>query len=102
MGDAIAIDEYVPYPIIQPLILSGFKAAWDLIEIGEILRLILLDHELIQRSYRLEPGDIAEKLLYLDHPELAILQIMAADRLIADEDIVLDFIYQHDPILLLN
>ncbi|HOO49919.1 MAG TPA: hypothetical protein PLK94_01375 [Alphaproteobacteria bacterium] len=86
-----AIEAFIPYTFIYPLLLSGLEAAWKLDKLGEVLRLILLDHEFSQRTSRLEAGDLAEKFLALDKPELALAQIRAGGRLLVDDSVGLDF-----------
>jgi len=86
-----AIEAFLPYALIRPLILSGLEAAWSLKKLGHVLRLILLDHELSQRTSRLEAGDLAEELLGLDKPELAVSQIRSAGRLLVKDNVALSF-----------
>jgi len=86
-----AIEAFLPYALIRPLVLSGLEAAWSLGDIGQVLRLILLDHELAQRAFRLEVGDLAETLLGLDKPDLAISQIRAVGRLLVEDNVALGF-----------
>lgn len=86
-----AIEAFLPYALIQPLILSGLRAAWDLGKIGHVLRLVLLAYELDQRTSRMEPGDIAKVFLELDRPEMAVSQIRAVGRLLAADNVALEF-----------
>ena len=86
-----AIEAFLPYALIRPLVLSGFEAAWSLVDIGQVLRLILLDHELDQRTSRLEAGDLAATFLGLDKPELAVSQVRAVGRLLVEDSVALDF-----------
>ncbi|MBE9533489.1 MAG: ATP-binding protein, partial [Proteobacteria bacterium] len=86
-----AIEAFLPYALIRPLLLSGLGAAWNLGELGQVLRLILLGHELDQRTSRLEAGDLAETLLGLDKPELAVSQIRALGRLLVEDNVALGF-----------
>jgi hypothetical protein len=86
-----AIEAFLPYALIRPLVLSGFEAAWSLKDIGHVLRLILLDHELAERAFRMEAGKLLETLLSLDKPDLAISQVRAVGRLIVEDGVVLGF-----------
>ena len=86
-----AIEEFLPYTLIQPLLLSGLEAAWNLGELGQVLRLILLDHELNQRTSRMEAIDLAEMLLQLDKTDLAVYQIRAVGRLLVEDNVALGF-----------
>lgn len=88
-----AIEAFLPYALIRPLVLSGLEAAWSLGDIGQVLRLILLDHELAQRAFRLEAGDLSEALLGLDKPELAISQVRAVGRLLVEDSVALGFVH---------
>jgi len=86
-----AIEAFLPYALIRPLLLSGLESAWNLGELGQVLRFILLDHELDQRTSRLEAGDLAETLLGLDKPELAVSQVRAVGRLLVEDSVALGF-----------
>ncbi|MBL7177937.1 MAG: hypothetical protein ISS66_19110 [Desulfobacteraceae bacterium] len=86
-----AIEEFLPYALIRPLLLSGLEAAWNLGDLGQVLRLILLSHELGQRTSRMEAGDLAETLLGLDKPELAVSQVRAVGRLLVEDSVALVF-----------
>jgi len=86
-----AIEAFLPYALIRPLLLSGLEAAWNLGELGQVLRLILLGHELDQRTSRLEAGDLAETLLGLDNPGLAVSQVRAVGRLLVEDNVALGF-----------
>jgi len=88
-----AIGEFLPYDLIRPYLLYGLNAAWELQDIGQVIRLVLLGYELGQRTSRIEAGDLAEKLLSLDKPELAISQIRAVGRLLVEDRITLEFAY---------
>lgn len=86
-----AIEAFLPYALIRPILLSGLEAAWNLEKLGQVLRLILLSHELDQRTSRLESGDLAERFLGLDKPELAISQVRAVGRLLVEDSAALGF-----------
>ncbi len=78
---------FLPYALIHPLIQAGLESAWKLGLLGEVLRLYLIDFEIDQRSSRIEAGELAERFLQLDLPDLALLQVRAAGRiLVSDED----------------
>jgi hypothetical protein len=49
-GSGRGIEAFVPHAELRPLLLQGFACAWELGRYGEVLRLILLDFELGQRS----------------------------------------------------
>ncbi|HEY1939576.1 MAG TPA: ATP-binding protein [Candidatus Angelobacter sp.] len=87
------IDEFVPYSELGSLILYGFAAAWELGDYGEIIRLILLDYELGQRTGRIEPGDLARKFLDLDRSFLAVSQIRTNGRVLVDDKPTLEFAF---------
>lgn len=89
-----AIEAFLPYALIRPILLSGLEAAWNLGELGQVLRLILLGYELDQRTSRAEAGDLAEKLLSLDNPELAVSQVRAAGRLLVEDNVALGFAHR--------
>ena len=57
----------------------------------DTLRLMLLDHELSQRTSRVDAAKLAETLLDLDHPLLALSQIRSEGRLLVDDRVALDF-----------
>src|SRR5262249_5920745 len=86
-----AMHVFLPYAHIRPLLLSGFRAAWDTSSWGHVLRLILLDFELDQRTSRTEAGTLAETLLALDEPSLAVSQVRSAGRLLVDDKVALRF-----------
>ena len=86
-----AIEAFLPYALIRPLLLSGLESAWNLGELGQIVRLILLDYELGQRTSRIEAGDLADNFLWLDKPELAFSQVRAVGRLLVEDSVALGF-----------
>lgn len=84
-----AVYAFLPYAHIHPLLLSGFSAAWATNSWGHVLRLILLDFELDQRTSRTETGTLAETLLDLEEPELALSQVRFGGRLLVDDKVAL-------------
>jgi len=82
---------FLPYALVRPMIIAGLESAWKLGSLGEVLRLTLVDFEIDQRSSRTEPGDLADRLLKLDLPELAILQVRAAGRILVSDKTALKF-----------
>lgn len=87
-----ALENFLPYTIVHPILLSGLEAAWKLGKLDSCLRLILLDHELDHRTSRMDIESLAVNLLELDKPLLAISQIQASGKLIANDEIVLKFV----------
>jgi hypothetical protein len=79
------IESFIPHVEIRPLILHGFSSAWSLDRYGEVLRLLLLDFELSQRSNRLDSGDLAANFLKLDETQLAAVQIRSAGRILLED-----------------
>lgn len=86
-----AMHTFVPYDSLHPLILSGFTAASATNDWGHLLRLVLLDFELDQRTSRNEPGPLAEGLLELDNVVLALAQIRFGGRLLVDDTVAMRF-----------
>ncbi len=82
---------FLPYALIRPLILAGLESAWKLNALGDVLRLSLIDFEIDQRSSRTEPGDLAKRFLELDLPDLAIMQVRAAGRILVGDEVALEF-----------
>lgn len=82
---------FLPYALIRPLILAGLESAWKLNALGDVLRLSLIDFEINQRSSRTEPGDLAARFLRLDLPDLAIMQVRAAGRILVSDEVALEF-----------
>jgi len=75
-----AMHDFVPYAYMHPLLISGLAAASSTSNWGDVLRLVLLGHELGQRTSRIEAGDLAETFLGLDQPRLAISHIRSDER----------------------
>ena len=88
-----SISAFIPYELISPLVFSGIEAAWKINEIEHLIRLILLNYELRQRTAYIDNGELAKKFLEIDKPDLAINQIRAAGRLLVKDETALDFSY---------
>lgn len=86
----VAMSSFLPYALLRPLILAGLEAAWNLGELGHVVRLILLDYELDQRTTLTAAGDLAKRFLTLDQADLAALQLRAAGRLLVDDKVALE------------
>ena len=82
---------FVPYVLVRPVVLEALRVAWELAESGEVVRLILLDAELAQRSAHLDAGELADAFLKLGDHELALAQVRANGMLLVDDDVALDF-----------
>jgi hypothetical protein len=86
-----AISAFLPYAHMHPMVLSGLSAACSTNDWGNVLRLTLLGYELNQRTNRVEAGELAEALLALDEPDLALAQIRSGGRLLVDDNVALEF-----------
>ncbi|WP_419160872.1 hypothetical protein, partial [Candidatus Palauibacter sp.] len=86
-----AMYDFLPYAHLRPILLAGHAAASALGRWGDTLRLLLLSHELDQRTSRVDAGDLANSLLVLDDPELALSQITSENQLLVDETVALRF-----------
>jgi len=75
---------FLPYSHVHPIVLAGYDAASATGNWSQILRLVLLDHELSQRTSRLDAARLADALLNLDQPENALSQIRSGGRLLVD------------------
>ena len=53
---------FLPYALVRPLLLAGLEAAWTLGEYGHVVRFMLLDYELGQRTARMEAGELADRI----------------------------------------
>lgn len=89
-----AVEDFLPYEEVQALILSGLGAAWKSGKYGEVLRFILLRHELQQRMGRIEPDDLAARLLTIGRISLAIGQIRESGRMLVSDKAALRFAKQ--------
>lgn len=86
-----AVYAFVPYALVRPVILEALRVAWEQAEYREVVRVVLLDAELAQRSAHLGAGELAEALLKLGDHELALAQIRANGMLLVDDDVALEF-----------
>jgi len=86
-----ALGAFLPYALVRPLLLAGLKVAWTLGEYGHVMRFILLDYELDQRTARMEAGELADRLLRLDLPNVALSQVRSGGRLLVDDKVALGF-----------
>ena len=82
---------FLPYSHVHPILLAGLAAASATNNWGHTLRLLLLSHELDQRTSRVEADTLADALLDLDDPLLALSQIRSVGRLVVDESVALSF-----------
>ena len=58
-----ALGDFLPHALVRPLLLTGIEAAWTLGEYGHVIRFILLNYELGQRTARMEAGKLADRFL---------------------------------------
>lgn len=86
-----AVHGFLPYDHVRPILLAGYTAASATGNWGHTLRLLLLSNELDQRTSRLEAATIADFLLALDDPLLALSQIRSEGRLLVDDKVALRF-----------
>ena len=86
-----AVHGFLPYDHIRPILLAGYAATSAMGNWDHTLRLLLLSHELDQRTSRVEPIGLADALLDLDDPLLALSQIRSEGRLLVDDKYALRF-----------
>ena len=86
-----AVSGFLPYDHVHPIVLAGYAAASTTGNWGHILRLLLLNHELSQRTSRVDTAGLADALLKLDDPLLALSQIRSEGRLLVDDNVALKF-----------
>ena len=86
-----AMHSFLPYAHVHPILLAGHAAASVKGNWGDTLRLLLLDHELDQRTSRVDPASLADALLDVDDPGLALSQICSGGRLLVDDSVALRF-----------
>ena len=86
-----AVGGFLPYSHINQLLQFGQIAASANDDWGETLRLILLDHELDQRTSRVNGADLSRALMELDDIELAVETIRSEGRLLVTDDVALRF-----------
>ena len=86
-----AIHGFLPYDHVRPILLAGHAAASAMGNWGHTLRLLLLSYELDQRTSRVDAARLADVLLDLDDPLLALSQICSEGRLLVDDRDALRF-----------
>ena len=86
-----AMHGFLPYAHVHPILLAGHAAASAMGDWGHTLRMLLLSHELDQRTSRVGATSLADALLYLDDPPLALSQIRSEGRLLVDDRDALRF-----------
>ena len=86
-----AMSGFLPYAQIHPILLVGHAAASTMGDWGHTLRLLLLSHELGQRTSRVDAAKLAVALLNLESPLLALSQIRSEGRLLVDNSVALRF-----------
>ena len=67
-----AVRTFVPYALVRPVVLEALRVAWELAEYGEVVRLVLLDAELAQRSAHLSASELGEAMLRVGGPRLGV------------------------------
>ena len=82
---------FLPYAHVHPILLAGHAAASAMGDWDHTFRLLLLSHELDQRTAQVDAVRIADALLHLDDPLLALSQIRSAGRLLVDDGVALGF-----------
>lgn len=82
---------FLPYAHLSPILLAGHAAASALGRWDETLRLLLLSHELEQRTSRIDAARLANFLLTVDDPDLALSQIKSENQLLVDGSDALRF-----------
>ena len=82
---------FLPFDHIRPILLAGHAAASEMGNWGHTLRLVLLSHELGERSSRVDAVKLANAQLDLDNPMLALSQIRSEGRLLVKESDALKF-----------
>ena len=86
-----AMHGFLPYAHVHPLLLAGHAAASAMGDWGHTLRMLLLSHELDQRTSRIDSASLADALLDLDDPPLALSQTRSEGRLLVDDRDALRF-----------
>ena len=86
-----AMHGFLPYAHVHPILLAGLAAASATDNWGHTLRLLLLSHELDQRTSRVDADTLADALLDLDDPLLALSQIRSEGQLLVKESVALTF-----------
>ena len=80
----MSVWEFVPYMVVRPVMLETLRVAWELQEWGHIVRLVLLDAELAQRSGQLEPDELCREFLKLEEHDRALAQIRSNGQLLIE------------------
>lgn len=86
-----AMSGFLPYAQIHPVLRVGHAAASAMGDWGHTLRLLLLNHELGQRTSRVDAAKLAVAFLNLEDPSLALSQIRSEGRLLVDNSVALRF-----------
>ena len=86
-----ALHDFLPYAHVHPVLLAGYGAGSAIGNSGHILRLLLLSHELDNRTSRVEAATLADAMLALDKPSLALSQIRSEGRLLVENNLALEF-----------
>ena len=86
-----SVQALVPYAVVRPIVLEATSLAWSLEEFGHVVRLILLDSELHQRSGHLDAEQLGSAFLDFGEHELALAQLQANGRLLVKDDVALSF-----------
>jgi hypothetical protein len=87
----LAIDGFLPYSEVRTLLLYGMRSAWQLSDFSNVLRLILLDFELQQRTSRMSAGQLSLRLLELDRTDIATSQVRSFGRILVQDEDALPF-----------
>ncbi len=87
----LAIDGFLPYSEVRTLLLYGMHSAWQLHDFSNVLRLVLLDFELQQRSSRISAGQLSLRFVELDRTDIAISQIRSFGRILVQDEDALPF-----------
>lgn len=82
---------FLPYAHVHPVLLAGYGAASGMGNWDHVLRLLLLSHELDNRTSRLDAAALADAMLDLDDPSLALSQIRSEGRLLVENNVALRF-----------
>ena len=86
-----AVRGFVAYQLVRPTLLEALRVAWDLEEYGHVVRLVLLNAELAQRSAHLDSGELSDAFLKLNDHEMAIMQVRANGMILANDQVALAF-----------